>query len=228
MFPIPGIDISPLRIVIWILIIVWAVGTLSLLDYYLTSNGWINGGTLTPWSNGPNATQLSVSEAGQLDLGLKPQTGLAARQHAIGELVNLRTLYKDGDYTGLASLYVRVKGEVKDSASEPYRMQWVPILSCAMSGCPDREVISAAGRFAAEDARYGPNAVIIETVYYYQASANGDKDAVALASARLDRLVRDFGSPDLMQRWKSLQACKDGCADLESQTVDFIAVADKN
>ncbi len=228
MFPIPGIDISPLRIVIWVLILAWAVATLSLLDYYLTSNGWINEGTLTPWGGGPNASRLSINEASQLDLGIKPSNGLAGRQQAIQELMSLRSLQKSGDYTGLATLYVKVKGDVKESGSEPYRMAWAPILACAVSGCPDNDVIGAAGQFAAEDVRSGPDAVIVEAVYYYQASTGGDKEALALASARLDQLVRDFGSPALMREWKSLQACKDGCADLGSQTLEFIAEAGKN
>ena len=138
----------------------------------------------------------------------------------------MRELELAKDFTNLATLYVKVKGEVKNSNSEQYKMDWSPLISCAMSGCHDKEIISACGKFASENVRFAPNAMIVEAVYYHQARLNNDKELLALSSARLDQLVQDFGSQSLREKYGALVACKFGC-NLDEKVVEFIDAANK-
>ncbi len=220
------IKISPWRALFLALGVAWALVTIWLFAYYWENSGWMNEASQNQMLGGH--IPLDRQAAAAMGLGVSLMAPTNGTDPAIGELVDLRTAQKTGTPAQRAVLIERIRTDVNERNNEAYRMIWAPVLSCANAECDNNVYVQAAANLAARSPRWVGHAMIIEAVYWQQARRSGDASAQATAVARLDNLVRTYGTPSVRGSWNGMQACTGNCPLFDELMLDFIKNAAEN
>jgi len=222
----PSIKFSPFRGLLVLIGIIWLLATIWLLNYYWENSGW-------KAESNPNQLvdghyQLDRAEAAGYGLGLSLRSINNGTDPAIVELLNLRLARRSGSVGEQAQAVQLIRQDIQADDNEEYRAIWAPVLACSESGCDNGVYLQTAATLAAEHPRWVGHAMIIEANDWYLAKKSGDSIGAAAAVARLDKLVRTYGSPELKSRWSALEACGGTCPLFEELGLEFMSEAVKN
>jgi hypothetical protein len=219
-------EFSPLRGLLVVIGLVWLLATLLLLNYY-----WENSGLKE--ESGPNPSAdghylLGNAEAQSYGLGLSARGPGNGTDLGIGELLSLRQAQKSGSSQEQAQALQRIRQDIQTQDNEAYRTLWAPVLACAQKGCENSVYMQTAAGLAARQPRWAGHAMILEANYWRQAKEEGDPVGGAAAVAKLDKLVRGYGSTELKSRWAALDGCDSTCPVFEELVLGFVGEAVKN
>ncbi len=212
------------RLALVVALMLWALLTLWLLAYYFESIGLIGDAA----GAGPGGhMRMDLTEAKEMGFGMLTTTPAGAADGALIQLFALRQSAKNGTLADVSTRLNAVRSSLQAGDNEAYRMTWTPVLACAAVGCDNRIYIQTAGMLAARAPRLAGNAIAIESAYWYSAREAGDETAAATAVAKIDRLVKEYGTPALASRWSRLQDCAGTCPIFEELLLDFMNEAAK-
>ncbi|VVB57195.1 Uncharacterised protein [uncultured archaeon] len=220
------LKISPWRALLLLFGAAWILLTLWLFAYYWNTSGFAVDASQNRMVDGH--FQLDRPGAQALGLGVSLMPATNGTDPAIGQLMELRATLKTGTPTQRAALIERIRSSAAASDNEQYRMTWAPVLACASTECSNEAYVQAAGQFAARSPRWAGHAMIVEAAYWHDARAAGDEVGAASAVAKLDQLVRNYGTMDVRRSWNTLQSCTDGCPVFDELLLDFMGQAAKN